>query len=98
MSDHKIKGIRPDIVVSEGKQQFLDTLAHAYDRFTSELGHEPAALVYSLCSAKGAANAGYVTTIDDSGLVAMMVARSVVVTNQSLLDWEKGHAHDCPNR
>lgn len=87
MSDHKVAGIRPDVVLSEGKQHLLDTIASAYDQLATDAG-EPVALVFALVTESGAARTGYHTLSAIDGRNALHIARGIQCLNIDQHLWD----------
>lgn len=86
----KIKGIRPDVVMSEGKQHLLDTLAQAFDDFSAD-GKEPVALVFALVTESGGCKTGYHTLSAIDGRNALHVARGIQCLNIDQHLWDGAH-------
>lgn len=90
MSDHKITGIRPDVVLSEGKQAFLDTIAEAYDKLAAD-GAEPVAVVFALVGESGSVRTGYHTLSAIDGRNALHIARGVQCLLIDQHAWDGAH-------
>jgi hypothetical protein len=80
--------IRADIVFSEGKQTFLDTVAEAFDEMTMREGAEPIAIAYSLISQSGAVRTGYHTLGACADVSSLYVARGVMALNADAMQWD----------
>lgn len=89
MSDHKIKCIRPGVVMSEGKQHLLDTIAQAYDDLAEQ--SEPVALVFALVTDSGGCRTGYHTLSAIDGRNALHVARGIQCLNIDQHLWDGAH-------
>ncbi len=89
MSDHKIKSIRPDVVLSEGKQHFLDTIAQAYDALAEQ--GEPVAVVFALVTESGCVRTGYHTLSAIDGRNALHIARGIQCLNIDQITWDGAH-------
>lgn len=87
MSD-KIHPIRDGVVMSEGKQCMLDTLADAYD-IQAEHGGAPLCVVFAFVSEKGGCKTGYHTLSPVEDRNSLYVARAVSCINMDVGEWDK---------
>ena len=87
MSGDKIAKLSPDVVISEGKQSFMDHLAQEYDRFTKSKG-EPVALVFTFVTIDGAASASYMTMhcVEDRNM--LYISRGLNALQSAAMDWD----------
>ena len=82
-----VQPIRPGVVLSEGKQAFLDTVAEAYDRLAENADQKPVALVFALVNTNGGVRSGY-HTLENDGMTSLYVSRGVVALNVDVTQWD----------
>lgn len=87
MSDHKVRGIRPDVVASEGKQALLDTIAQTYDQLAADAG-EPVCVVFGLVTPSGGVRTGYHTLSAIDGSNSLHISRAVMCINLDYAHWD----------
>jgi hypothetical protein len=80
--------IRADVVISEGKQTFLDTVADAFDEMTAREGVEPLAIIYSLVCQNGSIRNGYHTLGECADVSSLYVSRGVMSLNADAMQWD----------
>ena len=88
----KIAPIRSDVVISEGKQCFLDTVADAFDEVTGACGSEPVCVVYALVTLDGKGRTGYhsLGPCDTDGRgTSLYVDRGLAMLTRDAAEWDK---------
>jgi hypothetical protein len=88
MTDDRVRRIRDDVVLGEGKQTFLDTIASAYDEHVCLTGEEPVCVVFALVGETGTAKTGYHTLSPVEDRNALFVARGVQVLRIDEHTWD----------
>lgn len=88
MKPNNVSSIRPDVVVSEGKQTLLDTVAEAYDELAAELGNEPVAIVFAVVGENGACRTGYCTLTAIQDRNALYIQRGAMAINADAMRWD----------
>lgn len=91
--DDTVKPIRKDIVILEGKQTFLDTVADAYDKLTHG-GDEPVALVFGFVSEAGVTNPGYLTIAKVKDRNLLYISRAIMAMHSDFPVWEREMANN----
>jgi len=75
-------------VIAEGKQQFLDAIAEAYDDMTADTKDDPIVCVtYALTTHLGVTRTGYVTIDTADGFAMLYTARAAICIQADALTW-----------
>lgn len=88
MSDN-VRAIRADVIVSEGKQTLLDTVADAYDELVARAGVEPVAIIFALVTETGGGRTGYHTLATVGDRSSLYVARGMQILELDAAVWDE---------
>lgn len=81
--------IRSDVIVSEGKQTFLDNVADAFDEMVAmQSGVEPICIVFGLVGPKGACRTGYHTLGQTEETNCLFISRAIMALNADAAIWD----------
>lgn len=84
----------PGVVISEGKQTFLDTIAKAYDDVASQGKGEPVAVVFAFVAELGNGRTGYHSLSAVSDRNSLYIARAVSMIEHDGIQWDDGSRID----
>lgn len=80
----------PGVVISEGKQTFLDSFAEAFDEKAAEGDGEPVAMMFALVTANGQVRTGYHTLGEIEHCSSLHLSRAFVCLQNDMRIWDSG--------